>query len=216
MVDFFLTIKTFNFGSQLRFAPNPISDLKMWDSDAMSLWDWHWGADTGEEHQRELRKLKNLVGEMAINPDRISAAQAKLAEDPHDVDSWVLLIKHCQCRSGLAWRNNVKVNLKSPLFLNLAWRQCHSGVLTRLGKRTKSWWQLFPRQAVIGKLILSRCWAETKSRAHHLSSWQIVQEIRARNYERVELLFQRCLIRVLSIELWKTYLLYVKVLLAVT
>ena len=36
---------------------------------------------------------------MAINPDRISAAQAKLAEDPHDVDSWVLLIKHCQCRS---------------------------------------------------------------------------------------------------------------------
>ena len=38
-----------------------------------------------------------------------------------------------------------------------------------------------------------------------------MQEIRARNYERVELLFQRCLIRVLSIELWKTYLLYVKV-----
>ena len=38
-----------------------------------------------------------------------------------------------------------------------------------------------------------------------------LQEIRARNYERVELLFQRCLIRVLSIELWKTYLLYVKV-----
>ena len=36
------------------------------------------------------------------------------------------------------------------------------------------------------------------------------QEIRARNYERVEKLFQRCLIRVLSIELWKTYLLYVK------
>ena len=27
----------------------------------------------------------------------------------------------------------------------------------------------------------------------------------------MELLFQRCLIRVLSIELWKTYLLYVKV-----
>ena len=39
----------------------------------------------------------------------------------------------------------------------------------------------------------------------------VFQEIRARNYERVEKLFQRCLIRVLSIELWKTYLLYVKV-----
>jgi hypothetical protein len=37
---------------------------------------------------------------MAINPDRICAAQARIAEDPHDVDSWLLLIKHCQCRSG--------------------------------------------------------------------------------------------------------------------
>jgi len=38
----------------------------------------------------------------------------------------------------------------------------------------------------------------------------IEQEIRARNYERVERLFQRCLIKVLNIDLWKTYLLYVK------
>ena len=36
---------------------------------------------------------------MAVNPDRIAAAQSKLAEDPHDTDSWVLLIKHAQCRS---------------------------------------------------------------------------------------------------------------------
>jgi len=36
---------------------------------------------------------------MAINPDRIIAAHSKLAEDPHDVDSWLLLIKHAQCRS---------------------------------------------------------------------------------------------------------------------
>jgi hypothetical protein len=35
---------------------------------------------------------------MAINPDRIIAAHSKLAEDPHDVDSWLLLIKHAQCR----------------------------------------------------------------------------------------------------------------------
>ena len=36
---------------------------------------------------------------MAVNPERISAAQSKLSEDPHDTDSWVLLIKHAQCRS---------------------------------------------------------------------------------------------------------------------
>ena len=36
---------------------------------------------------------------MAVNPDRIAAAQSKLSEDPHDTDSWVLLIKHAQCRS---------------------------------------------------------------------------------------------------------------------
>ena len=35
-------------------------------------------------------------------------------------------------------------------------------------------------------------------------------QIRARNFERVEKLFQRCLLKVLNIELWKTYLTYVK------
>ena len=38
----------------------------------------------------------------------------------------------------------------------------------------------------------------------------IEQEMRARNYEKVEKLFQRSLMKVLSIDLWKTYLLYVK------
>jgi len=38
----------------------------------------------------------------------------------------------------------------------------------------------------------------------------IEHEIRARNFERVEKLFQRCLLKVLNIELWKTYLTYVK------
>ena len=38
----------------------------------------------------------------------------------------------------------------------------------------------------------------------------IEHEIKFRNYERVEKLFQRCLMKVLSIELWKTYLQYVK------
>ena len=35
-------------------------------------------------------------------------------------------------------------------------------------------------------------------------------QIRGRNYERVEKLFQRCLMKVLNIDLWKTYLNYVK------
>lgn len=35
-------------------------------------------------------------------------------------------------------------------------------------------------------------------------------QMKARNYERVEKLFQRCLIKILNIELWKLYLLYVK------
>jgi len=38
----------------------------------------------------------------------------------------------------------------------------------------------------------------------------IDHEMKYRNFERVEKLFQRCLIKVLSIELWKTYLSYVK------
>ncbi|KAG8039682.1 hypothetical protein G9C98_000411 [Cotesia typhae] len=42
--------------------------------------------------------------------------------------------------------------------------------------------------------------------------WKIYieQEIKMRNYEKVEKLFQRCLMKILNIELWKLYLSYVK------
>ncbi|KAK7478906.1 hypothetical protein BaRGS_00029887 [Batillaria attramentaria] len=42
--------------------------------------------------------------------------------------------------------------------------------------------------------------------------WKIYieQELKAKNYERVEKLFQRCLIKVLNIDLWKLYLSYIK------
>ena len=43
---------------------------------------------------------------MAINPDRINAAHSKLSEDPHDVDSWLLLIKHAQCRLDLTFQES--------------------------------------------------------------------------------------------------------------
>ncbi|XP_033628888.1 cleavage stimulation factor subunit 3-like [Asterias rubens] len=38
----------------------------------------------------------------------------------------------------------------------------------------------------------------------------IEQEIKSKNYEKVEKLFQRCLMKVLNIDLWKCYLSYVK------
>lgn len=34
--------------------------------------------------------------------------------------------------------------------------------------------------------------------------------MKAKNYERVEKLFQRCLIKILNIDLWKLYLQYIK------
>lgn len=42
--------------------------------------------------------------------------------------------------------------------------------------------------------------------------WKIYiqQEMKAKNYERVEKLFQRCLIKILNIDLWKLYLQYIK------
>ncbi|KAL5010433.1 hypothetical protein ScPMuIL_012738 [Solemya velum] len=42
--------------------------------------------------------------------------------------------------------------------------------------------------------------------------WKIYieQELKFKNYEQVEKLFQRCLIRVLAIDLWKMYLAYIK------
>lgn len=42
--------------------------------------------------------------------------------------------------------------------------------------------------------------------------WKIYieQEMKARNFEKVEKLFQRCLVKILNIDLWKLYLTYVK------
>ncbi|CAH8634485.1 unnamed protein product [Schistosoma intercalatum] len=42
--------------------------------------------------------------------------------------------------------------------------------------------------------------------------WKIYinQEMKAKNYERVEKLFQRCLVKILNIDLWKIYLQYIK------
>ncbi|VDD75299.1 unnamed protein product [Mesocestoides corti] len=42
--------------------------------------------------------------------------------------------------------------------------------------------------------------------------WKIYiqQEMKAKNYERVEKLFQKCLIKILNIDLWKLYLQYIK------
>ncbi|XP_052088640.1 cleavage stimulation factor subunit 3-like [Mytilus californianus] len=42
--------------------------------------------------------------------------------------------------------------------------------------------------------------------------WRIYieQELKAKNFERVEKLFQRCLVKVLNIDLWKLYLNYIK------
>lgn len=99
---------------------------------------------------------------MSINPDRIHAARRKIAEDPYDVDSWMLLVKHAQCRS---------IDEARETYEELV--------------------QIFPTSGKFWKNYIEH-------------------EMRMRNYERVEKLFQRCLIRVLSIDLWKTYLLYVK------
>ena len=33
-----------------------------------------------------------------VHPDRVLAAEMKLAEDPHDIESWQMLIKNAQCR----------------------------------------------------------------------------------------------------------------------
>jgi cleavage stimulation factor subunit 3 len=42
--------------------------------------------------------------------------------------------------------------------------------------------------------------------------WKIYieQEMKSKNFERVEKLFQRCLVKILNLDLWKLYLTYVK------
>ena len=45
---------------------------------------------------------------MSINPDRIIAARKKISEDQYDVDSWLLLLKHAQCRGIDEARSGLK------------------------------------------------------------------------------------------------------------
>eukprot|EP00088_Acartia_fossae_P014893 TRINITY_DN1804_c1_g1_i2.p1 TRINITY_DN1804_c1_g1~~TRINITY_DN1804_c1_g1_i2.p1 ORF type:complete len:714 (+),score=161.43 TRINITY_DN1804_c1_g1_i2:55-2196(+) len=99
---------------------------------------------------------------MAINPDRILAARRKIAEEPYDVDSWFLLLKHAQQR-----------NITEA-------RDIYEEIIGTFPTNGKFW----------------------KAYIEH--------EMKMLNHEKVEKLFQRSLIKVLSMDLWKTYLQYVK------
>ena len=86
---------------------------------------------------------------MAVNPDRIAAAQSKLSEDPHDTDSWVLLIKHAQCRSVPA------VIAAQALGYHLYFFML-TEVWTRPERRTRDWWRSSRPVADTGNYISSR------------------------------------------------------------
>ena len=84
---------------------------------------------------------------MAVNPDRIAAAQSKLSEDPHDTDSWVLLIKHAQCRSVLAVLTQ-KISIDLLFVITEVW--------TRPGRPTRDWWRSSRPVGDTGNYISSR------------------------------------------------------------
>nr|CAG4649981.1 EOG090X026K [Sida crystallina] len=77
----------------------------------------------------------------------------------------------------------------------------------------EAWGQIL-REAQLRKIDDARVYFERLITEFPTSGryWKmyIEQEMRARNYDRVEKLFQRCLIKVLNIELWKLYVNYVK------
>nr|CAG4641502.1 EOG090X026K [Eurycercus lamellatus] len=77
----------------------------------------------------------------------------------------------------------------------------------------EAWGQIL-REAQIRKIDDARVYFERLVAQFPTSGryWKIYieQEMRARNFDKVEKLFQRCLIKVLNIELWKLYVNYVK------
>lgn len=76
-------------------------------------------------------------------------------------------------------------------------------------------WQILVKEYSTKKLEDARPFYERLVTQFPLSGryWKLYidQEMKARNYTKVEQLFQRCLMKVLHIELWKCYLNYVKV-----
>ena len=76
-------------------------------------------------------------------------------------------------------------------------------------------WQILIKEYSSKKLEDARPFYERLVTQFPLSGryWKLYidHEMKARNYSKVEQLFQRCLMKVLHIELWKCYLNYVKV-----
>lgn len=76
-------------------------------------------------------------------------------------------------------------------------------------------WQILIKEYGAKKLEEARPFYERLVTQFPLTGryWKLYidHEMKSRNYDRVEKLFQRCLIKVLHIDLWRCYLNYIKV-----
>ncbi|XP_065826444.1 cleavage stimulation factor subunit 3-like [Oscarella lobularis] len=101
---------------------------------------------------------------------------------------------------------------------DLSWSRNEAGRKCEESLKTKPYdvdsWNTLIREAQPDGIDRARILYERLVKWFPMSGrfWRIYieHEMRARNYDRVEKLFQRCLLKVLSLDLWRTYLAYVK------
>lgn len=102
---------------------------------------------------------------------------------PYDVEAWSVMLREAQSRH---------VNEVRSLYESLV----------SVYPTTARYWKIYIEQEVFC-FFLSIC--------KQLMRFLFTNvQMKVRNYERVEKLFQRCLVKILNIDLWKLYLTYVK------
>ncbi|KAJ7412169.1 Cleavage stimulation factor subunit 3 [Willisornis vidua] len=160
-------------------------------------------------------------------PEKVKKAEKKLEENPYDLDAWSILIREAQ---------NQPIDKARKTYERLVAQFPSSGRFWKLYIEAETPVLVFRRQLcsleddcnqeVVGQTLN---WIP-RDVANPLSPWVLfgyvlnnmpeplvspgvvrqLGKIKAKNYDKVEKLFQRCLMKVLHIDLWKCYLSYVR------
>jgi cleavage stimulation factor subunit 3 len=123
----------------------------------------------------------NISIDIEWGHERLVRAQQTVELRPYDIESWSVLLREAQSRNVNEVRIYDEFTSKSSRIKFLLQVRSLYESLTSVFPTTARYWKIF-----------------------------VEQEMKARNYERVEKLFQRCLVKILNIDLWKLYLTYVK------
>ncbi|KAF4803698.1 Cleavage stimulation factor subunit 3 [Turdus rufiventris] len=156
-------------------------------------------------------------------PEKVKKAEKKLEENPYDLDAWSILIREAQ---------NQPIDKARKTYERLVAQFPSSGRFWKLyieaevvignyivysGEKFDSYYEfvLYKDDTVVASISDWSIKSKVTLLAEQVEFLLVTGtgrkvQIKAKNYDKVEKLFQRCLMKVLHIDLWKCYLSYVR------